>query len=324
MDRTDDPAVVKFSTDTLPERERVAAFRDLYARLIIRHDIEPLDASFKFRTRLRRIGAVALACSVSTAIRARRTPEHIDGDDLVMNFSLTGGRLMQQRGREVLVTAGEAIMATSADPGVAVIQDASRFVSLRLPFVTMAPRLGDVDACLIRPLPANRGTMALLLRYLETLDRCDALAVPGADEVVAGHICDLAVLALGATRDAAKMAERGGLRAARLAAAKADILARLSDEALAVGDVAGRLGVTPRYVQMLFEDEGITFSEYVLDRRLACAHARLADAGTADVAISTIAFEAGFSNLSYFNRTFRRRYGMTPSEVREQAQRTRA
>jgi AraC-like DNA-binding protein len=36
-------------------------------------------------------------------------------------------------------------------------------------------------------------------------------------------------------------------------------------------------------------------------------------------AISTIAFELGFNDLSYFNRTFRRRYSATPSEIRDGA-----
>jgi AraC-like DNA-binding protein len=32
--------------------------------------------------------------------------------------------------------------------------------------------------------------------------------------------------------------------------------------------------------------------------------------------ISTIAFEAGFGDLSYFNLAFRRRYRQTPSDIR--------
>jgi AraC-like DNA-binding protein len=32
--------------------------------------------------------------------------------------------------------------------------------------------------------------------------------------------------------------------------------------------------------------------------------------------ITAIAFDAGFGDLSYFNRTFRRRYGATPSDIR--------
>jgi AraC-like DNA-binding protein len=37
--------------------------------------------------------------------------------------------------------------------------------------------------------------------------------------------------------------------------------------------------------------------------------------------ISAIAYDAGFGDVSYFNRTFRRSFSATPSEVRESAQR---
>jgi AraC-like DNA-binding protein len=40
------------------------------------------------------------------------------------------------------------------------------------------------------------------------------------------------------------------------------------------------------------------------------------DPAYADWTISAIAFDAGFGDLSYFNRAFRRHYGETPSAVR--------
>ena len=67
---------------------------------------------------------------------------------------------------------------------------------------------------------------------------------------------------------------------------------------------------------MLFESEGTTFTEYVLEQRLTCAYHMLADSARHDWTISAIAFEVGFGNLSYFNRVFRRRFGMTPSDAR--------
>ena len=45
----------------------------------------------------------------------------------------------------------------------------------------------------------------------------------------------------------------------------------------------------------------------------------LVDARFRERTVSAIAFDVGFANLSYFNRRFRRRYGATPSEVREAA-----
>ena len=115
----------------------------------------------------------------------------------------------------------------------------------------------------------------------------------------------------------------GGVRAARLAAIKADIDENLGRPDLCTDAVAARSGVSGRYVRMLFAGEGQRFSEFVLERRLTRAHLMLTDAQLTARTISSIAFEVGFADLSYFNRTFRRRFGTTPTDVREQARRAR-
>jgi AraC-like DNA-binding protein len=57
-----------------------------------------------------------------------------------------------------------------------------------------------------------------------------------------------------------------------------------------------------------------TFTQYVNDLRTdeAC---RLLTCGQSSV--TSIAFLAGFENLSYFNRVFRRSKGMSPSAYRD-------
>ena len=59
----------------------------------------------------------------------------------------------------------------------------------------------------------------------------------------------------------------------------------------------------------------------MLTQRLKRAHDMLQDALFADRPVGTIAFDTGFgfSDLSYFNRTFRRAHGTTPSDVRQVA-----
>jgi len=104
-----------------------------------------------------------------------------------------------------------------------------------------------------------------------------------------------------------------------LAAIKQDILANISDSRLSVTAVANRQGFTPRYIHMLFEGEGVSFTEFVIDLRLSRAHRLLIDPRFLHQSISAIALRVGFGDLSYFNRTFRRRFGVTPSDVREQA-----
>jgi AraC-like DNA-binding protein len=60
-------------------------------------------------------------------------------------------------------------------------------------------------------------------------------------------------------------------------------------------------------------------TQYVLDQRLALAYHRLRHPRFAGRTVSSIAHDAGFGDLSYFNRTFRRRYSVTPSDVRRRA-----
>ena len=132
----------------------------------------------------------------------------------------------------------------------------------------------------------------------------------------ATHILDLVALSLGATRDGAAIANGRGMRAARLHAAKADILEHLGSPELSVAVVARRQRVTPRYIHLLFEAEGMTFSEYVLSQRLTRAYRILSNPRFNDQNISTVAFSVGFGDLSYFNRTFRQRFRATPTDVR--------
>lgn len=108
-----------------------------------------------------------------------------------------------------------------------------------------------------------------------------------------------------------------GLRAARLGAIKGDILNHLRQPALSIHATASRHGISTRNLSQLFAADGTSFSEFVLQQRLAAVHLMLSDMRFADRTIGAIGFEAGFGDLSEFNRAFERRYGAKPADVRE-------
>ena len=92
-----------------------------------------------------------------------------------------------------------------------------------------------------------------------------------------------------------------------------------ADPNLSAITVAKMLGITPRYVHLLLEETGRSFTHHVLARRLEKALALLHDPRWQHRKIADIAAQVGFTDLSYFNRAFRRRYGKTPSAVRDSA-----
>ncbi len=123
-------------------------------------------------------------------------------------------------------------------------------------------------------------------------------------------------MALGPIGEAAAVAARRGLRAGRLEAILAQIDAECLDPRFDVQTVADRHRVSVRYVQRLMERRGETFSHTVLRLRLDRVAAMLADPANREMRIGEIALACGFNDLSYFNRSFRRRFGDSPRGFR--------
>lgn len=224
------------------------------------------------------------------------------------------------KGRTLDLGATDIGLADAALEGadVAIHEDGAlraMFIS-RKALLDVCPNAEDL---LARPLAASEGVRSLLSQYhrivLETAHTLDPLA----RTVVAQHLIDLAALALGAGRDATEAAKGRGLAAARFEAVKRTIVEQLASAGLSLKDVARHHRASPRYIQMLFERAGTTFSEFVIEQRLLLAHRLLRSPLNCGRKVSDIAHMAGFGDVSYFHRAFRRRFGATPAEVRAQA-----
>lgn len=83
--------------------------------------------------------------------------------------------------------------------------------------------------------------------------------------------------------------------------------------------LAQEVGVHPVHLSQTFSKFfGCTVGEYVRKLRVDYASRRLANT---DAPLSQIAIEAGFSDQSHFNRSFKRATGLTPLELRQSLRR---
>lgn len=222
-------------------------------------------------------------------------------------------------GRDFEVSAGGGVLSSNADAGTFIMPSAaSNCLLLSLSREHLRSLLIDFDSVVARPLAADTPAFRLLKGYLCIFDELPSLPAELEHSLVA-HVYDIVATVLGATGEVVDIARGRGLRAARLRAATTYVLRNLCSQDLSAATVAAQLGVTPRYVHMLFETEEESFTELVLNRRLERSHRMLIDSRFNRLTISAIALDAGFADLSHFNRSFRRRFGATPSQVRKQA-----
>lgn len=87
-------------------------------------------------------------------------------------------------------------------------------------------------------------------------------------------------------------------------------------EPLTIEEMAALIHYSPSHFMKFFKNTmGTSFISYLNDYRLTMAARNLQHSSDS---ILEIASQSGFDNLSYFNRLFKRKYGVTPSQFRKQ------
>jgi AraC family transcriptional regulator, positive regulator of tynA and feaB len=91
----------------------------------------------------------------------------------------------------------------------------------------------------------------------------------------------------------------------------------LTKPTLSAALAAKDLRISESYVHRMFASMGTSFSAYVTGKRLDRVRVDLLSPDARRTPISVVAYKCGFNDLSTFNRTFRKRFGCTPRELRE-------
>ncbi|GLR84533.1 AraC family transcriptional regulator [Bradyrhizobium iriomotense] len=310
------------STRDFPEAKRLQMWREAYGRGIANVDIEPIgDQPFHADVTFNLLPNVSIAAGSRSPAHYRVSKELATrGKDLVAISMLRSGRASAtQFGKELISGVGSASVIAPLDPSTSTMLTEGSFITLLFSLPAIARLAPHFSRAFGRPIPNNNEALRLLTRYVDILGDLDSSSDPAVARSASAHLIDLAALALGANGDYAELARQRGGTAARLTAIKSDILAALGDSELSTEAIAARHGISPRYVRKLFEQDGSSFSAFVLTERLAKAQRMLVDRRYRHLNIAQIAHESGFGDVSYFNRVFRRQFGSRPSDLREAA-----
>jgi AraC-like DNA-binding protein len=310
------------STDMLPkglnDRQRFLSFAELFEHFSNTGELDPAaDVPFRAAMNSIHIGTTLLGRCDGTFTTVRRERRQVlqTKDDRYCLARNTGDRAAQvtHRGREFTMRPGAMVLLKLDEPFFSADgANEKRFTNVHLPMATLRALVAGLDDLVGRELEPG-GALSLAMDYSDLLLR-HPTAVDEAGMAIATHLMDLASLGLGARGDIALAAQRRGLRAVRLKAVLMILERRFTEPDFSAQKLAAAAGLSERYVNELLFEAGASFTTRLNELRLRSAAELLARPG--ERRISDIAFECGFNDLSYFNRCFRRRYGLTPSAAR--------
>lgn len=317
---------IVFDSALLPgnDRLRKEAWIEAHASAVARLTIDPVpDAEFAGRLEIVPLNGGSIGDLTVVADRVLHTKADIaaDGLDTVM-LMLNAGAMplrMSQSSKEVDLAPGEAVLFDQAEPAgaSAATLAVSRAICIQMPRNLLHRQLADFEDRFMLSVPARSAALSLMRSY------CDALLanVGALDAHLASlaisHIAELVAAAVGRFVTAATE-QSLGQRAAHLIMIRREIDRNFGDPGFSLTALSRRLGVTPRHVQRLLAESQTSFVDELIERRLRWACAVLTSPRHGHTSILDIAHDCGFSTVSHFHRLFRRRFGMTPGDMRAQ------
>ncbi|MDR3468178.1 MAG: helix-turn-helix transcriptional regulator [Xanthobacteraceae bacterium] len=312
------------STANLPahldDRERFRTWQDAYCAWVgstdLRRDRD--EGTFNGRWDIASVDDVMLVRFNGSAHSVARSPQQIAAapqDRYFISFNLAARALSFAQQRDAIdLHCNQALLFSGTDAFRA--EGASDWMSVGISKVALRRLVPNVDDLVSTTFDGEKPATHYLRRYLGMLMDLEGPV----DATLARHIetavHDVVALAIGATGDTAAIARQRGLRAARRAEILDHMRNAFADPALSVNRVAAWMGVSPSYIQKLLHEVDLSFTEQVLELRLTKARQMLANRRNDHLKISDIALACGFSEISYFNRCFRRRFGDAPSTWR--------
>jgi AraC-like DNA-binding protein len=295
------------------------AWREGICRGFCRLDVGPAEDDYiDCHNEFARLQSVVIATPKGGSARFARTRDLLDDgcDDLVLISATRGTVRVTQATKEIDLPAGQMCLTEMNIVGTADLTSSGGFTTARFPRRLLLQVAPSAETRLARPLGHDQALSSMIERYFRLCnDVAEELDVP-AQQAAAQHLADLVGLLIGTGGEQKDLIGQHGFSAARLNLMKADVLNNLDKTDLKIESVARANALSARQAQRLFASSGTTFSEFVLEQRLLLARRLLLHEQGRDRKVSDVAYAVGFNDLSYFHRSFRKRFGVTPFDMR--------
>jgi AraC-like DNA-binding protein/mannose-6-phosphate isomerase-like protein (cupin superfamily) len=224
---------------------------------------------------------------------------------------LTSGQYkLQQGGREVYLQPGEMSLYDATRPHRIEIPKQFSKILISIPRQMLDQRIADIGSLTATKIPTTGGvgavtstTIQSIVRHLHEIDRDHFVRM-------ADHVLDLFTLSVEQVGKGRAYPSRH--RELTLKRVKGYIAAHLDDYRLNAAAIASGTGLSARYINNLFSDEGTSVMRYVTRQRLEKCRRLIVSKQDSARSISEIALQCGFINMAHFSRAFKQRYGISP------------
>lgn len=306
----------RFSTSDVHPREKADYWRAIASEVFLELDCTPSDrAGFKASLETVSLPGIGLTTVATDRCLVRRDAGAIGrsgADDMLFSVQMSGSVRLEQGCDSVFLRPGDYHLYDGSRPYLIEVLEPGSQIVAKIGRAHLERRVGRIRSCTPAPAGARGVAFDLAARFWSMLpDR-----VEGMHDTLARRIADNALDLLSTAILERTPAIGASAASASGAARLVEIIeGRLSDPTLSCEGVARTAGISRRYASRLFQAHGASMRRFIMQRRLERCREAIEAAG-AGSNLGEIAFGWGLVDLPHFSKSFKSRFGETPSEFR--------
>jgi AraC-like DNA-binding protein len=238
-------------------------------------------------------------------------------DGFYANFVLSGELMVEQAGHTNFARPGDLVVYDTSRPVVLTERASNQYedIAILIPKSRFST-VGNVEDYFLNILLTRDELIAPLAACLTCLQR-NAMTLTEVEwRALLDAIACLLPLAAGCFGNSLHQRSEKERTNEMLRRVRAFLDNNIASKELSPGLAASEFGCSSRYIHQLFAMTGTTFSAYVRGKRLDKVRADLLTPNCQNQPIQSIALRWGFSDLSGFNRAFKKRFGCSPRSIR--------
>ena len=235
--------------------------------------------------------------------------------DFLISFQLAKHGILRQDGREALLSPGSFALYDSTRPYSLEFQDRFHQLVIQMPNEVLSQHLMNPEKYTAISIDGQKGLGAVLSNFIFSVAQ-EMSSLHQAPEELSENLLNLIAMAFSSSLMLGEVGDNSVVQESLRRRVRNYIDNNLCDPELNNQAIALAQGISTRYLHKLFQREDQTIHSMIVSSRLERARSLLSDKSYSGHTIESIAYSVGFTTAAHFSSCFKRKYGVSPRDIR--------
>ncbi|MCL2916020.1 helix-turn-helix domain-containing protein [Shewanella corallii] len=247
--------------------------------------------------------------------RSKRQIARATEEDFLISFQLSAQCKIRQNGRETILVPGTFALYDSTQPYTLSFNEHFHQMVIQMPKAVLGQHLANAEQYTAIKMCGRAGLGAVLTNFVLSLAKEIEQLNHSSDEL-SDKVLHMMAMAFSSSVMLEQVNNNSVIKESLKQRIYRYIELNLCNPDISNQTIADAQGISVRYLNKLFSEETESVHALILEKRLIKSLAIMQNPAYSGHSIEKIAFSVGFSSSAHFSRSFKKRFGFSPSEAR--------